>query len=129
MIIYLLKIKFFFHVFNILIIFLYLYPGSLLGYYFKNDISTHPQLTVDFIISSNHFYTFLFLSAVGVFSYLKSKYIYFLFFYLIFLSIVLEVLHLIIPGRIFQFSDLFGNIFGVLLTFITYYLFIKYEES
>ena len=36
--------------------------------------------------------------------------------YLILISIILELLHLIIPNRGFQFEDLFGNIVGVLLS-------------
>ena len=42
--------------------------------------------------------------------------------YLIFLSIVLEILHYFIPERSFEFSDLFGNFFGVILIII---LFLK----
>jgi hypothetical protein len=33
--------------------------------------------------------------------------------YLILLSIILEILHIFIPVRSFEFSDLFGNLLGV----------------
>ena len=36
--------------------------------------------------------------------------------YLFLISIVLELLHVFIPNRSFQFSDLFGNISGVLIS-------------
>jgi hypothetical protein len=125
---YLPKLKFFFYFINVLLIIIYLYPGSLLGYAVNRDISNQPQLTPDFIISSNHFYAFILVSVIGFFSYSKSKYINILFIYLIFLSSILEILHLIIPKRSFQFSDLFGNIFGVLVVLIIYYIFITYEK-
>ena len=48
--------------------------------------------------------------------------------YLIFLSIVLEFLHYFIPERSFEFSDLFGNFFGVILVIILFYFFRKNEK-
>tara|TARA_S200000501_G_C20815696_1_gene740461 strand:- start:1326 stop:1625 length:300 start_codon:yes stop_codon:yes gene_type:complete len=85
-----------------------------------------PQITPDFIISSNHFYVFILISIIGFFTFLKSKQIKYLILYLIFLSLILEVFHLIIPERFFQWSDLFGNLFGVVVvifinTFINKY--------
>ena len=128
MINYLSKYKFFFFFINILLITLYLYPGSLLGYFLKGDIQYEPKLTSDFVISSNHFYVFILISVIGVLSYIKTKYINILFIYLIFLSVILEILHLAIPERSFQFIDLFGNIFGVLIVLIVYYIYSKYEK-
>ena len=105
--------KIIFHLLNIIFVFLYIYPGSLLGFLLYKDISRQPQISPDFIVSSNHLYAFLFLSLLGLISYFKSlkKIISYLFF----ISIILELLHLFIPNRSFQFSDLFGNIIGVLI--------------
>jgi len=51
--------------------------------------------------------------------FLDKKYLNkYIIYYLIFISIILEILHLIIPNRTFQFDDLFGNIVGVLLSII-----------
>ena len=105
--------KIIFHLLNIILIFIYIYPGSLIGYLIYSDISKQPQITSDFIVSSNHVYAFLLLSSLGLISYFKSLKI--IIFYLILSSICLELLHLFIPNRLFQFSDLFGNIVGVLL--------------
>ena len=44
--------------------------------------------------------------------------------YLILLSTVLELLHIIVPNRGFEVADLLGNIFGVLLSLILFKLFI-----
>ncbi len=106
--------KIIFHFLNIIFVFLYIYPGSLLGFLIYKDISKQPQLTSDFFaLSSNHVYAFLLLSSFGLISYYKKLNIIIL--YLILISIILELLHLIIPNRSFQFSDLFGNIVGVLI--------------
>ena len=110
------KTKILFHVLNVILIILYIYPGSILGYLIYGDFGKQPQLTTDFFkISSNHVYTFFLLSVLGLFAYYKVNKI-FIINYLIFISIILELLHLIIPNRGFQFGDLFGNILGVLLS-------------
>ena len=49
------KNKIIFYSMNLLLVFLYLFPGSLLGLVFYNDINIQPQITVDFLVSSNHF--------------------------------------------------------------------------
>ena len=114
------KTKILFHIFNIIFIILYVYPGSILGYLTYRDFSKQPQLTSDFFsISSNHIYAFLVLSLLGLIAYYKSKKLLILN-YLILSSIILEVLHLIIPNRSFQYSDLFGNIVGVLLSILLF---------
>ena len=107
-------IKIIFHLLNIIFVFLYVYPGSLLGFLIYKDFSKQPQLTSDFFtLSSNHVYAFLLLSILGLISYFKSLKKIIL--YLISISIILELIHLFIPNRSFQFSDLFGNIVGVLI--------------
>ena len=109
-------LKILFHFYNLLLIILYIYPGSVLGFLLYKDLSRQPQITSDFIsISSNHLYVFIIFSLLGLLSFKKNL---LLFFYLIFISIFLEVCHLIIPNRSFQFSDLFGNILGVIIPFI-----------
>jgi|TARA_B000000557_G_C20713081_1_gene416779 hypothetical protein len=113
--------KIIFHILNIIFIILYIYPGSLLGFLIYKDISKQPQISPDFMVSSNHVYAFLLLSFLGLISYLKTFKIIIL--YLISISIILELLHLIIPNRSFQFSDLFGNIIGVLLSIFILILF------
>jgi len=111
------KIKLLFQVLNIIFIILYVYPGSILGYFLYRDFSAQPQITGDFLVSSNHVYAFLVLSLIGLFAYYKSSKVIILN-YLILISIILEVLHLVIPNRSFQYSDLFGNIIGVLLSIL-----------
>ena len=109
-----------FHTINLILITFYLYPGSLLGLFLYNDNSLQPQITRDFLISSNHFYVFIILSIVGIIAYYKTNKINILITYLFLLSIMLEFFHVIIPNRNFELRDLFGNFLGVFLV-ITFY--------
>ena len=109
-----------FHAVNLILIIFYLYPGSLLGFFLYNDSSIQPQITRDFLISSNHFYAFVIFSVIGIVAYNKTNKINFLIKYLILLSILLELFHFIIPNRDFELIDLFGNIAGVIFVIIIY---------
>jgi VanZ family protein len=109
-----------FHTINLILIIFYLYPGSLLGFFLYNDSSIQPQITRDFLISSNHFYVFIVLSIFGIIAYNKTTRINVLITYLFLLSIILEFFHIIIPNRNFELSDLFGNFLGVILV-VTFY--------
>jgi len=94
-----------------------MYPGSIMGFIFYRDFNKQPQITPDFVtISSNHVYAFILFSTLGLLSYLNSQKRLIL--YLFFISIFLELTHLFIPNRSFQFSDLFGNIIGLLISLL-----------
>jgi len=128
MINYFSKYKFFFYLCNFILIILYLFPGSILGWFLYNDLSLQPQITPNLIISTNHVYAFLILSFVGFFTYKKIEQSKFLNIYLISLSIILEILHYFIPKRSFEFPDLFGNLVGVIIVIIIFYFFKKNEN-
>ena len=106
-----------------------MFPGSILGWFLYNNLSLQPQITPDFIISTNHFYSFFILSILGFFTFSKSNQFFNISLYLIFLSIILEILHYLIPERSFEFSDLFGNLLGVLIVIIIFYFFKKNGNS
>ncbi len=113
-------IKTTFHVSNIGLILIYIYPGSIFGRMIYGDRQKQPQLTSDFLIfSSNHVYAFIVLSLLGLITYYKTN-IKFIFIYLFLLSIFLELCHILIPQRTFQYQDLFGNILGVFFIFILF---------
>ena len=120
------KYKIIFYFLNFCVIFLYIFPGSLFGFLLYGDIKTQPQITSDFIISSNHFYVFILLSMVGFLTFYKLNEIKILTIYLLVLSIILEVLHLLIPERGFEWQDLFGNIFGVIVVIFIKKIINKY---
>ena len=120
------KYKIVFYSVNFCLFFLYLFPGSLFGMIIYDDKRIQPQITPDFIISSNHFYVFTLISIIGFLSFIKERQIKYLIIYLIFISIILEIFHIIIPQRTFQWSDLFGNFFGVLIVIFINHLINKY---
>ena len=122
------KYKFIFYLANVCLIILYIYPGSILGYVIYNDLQTQPQITRDFIVSTNHVYAFFSISLLGLLTFKKSNKLNILILYLLILSIILEILHLIIPERSFELADLFGNLIGVIILIIINY-FSKTNEN
>ena len=114
---------------NIILIILYLFPGSILGWFLYNNHLIQPQITQDFIVSANHVYAFILLTSLGLFSFHNTEKINFLIFYLFLLSIILELFHIIIPVRAFEMSDLFGNILGVILVVFIYKVVIRYDKT
>ena len=62
-------LKILFHFYNLLLIILYIYPGSILGFLVYKDLSRQPQITSDFFsISSNVISPFSFISAKTIFT-------------------------------------------------------------
>ena len=122
------KYKFIFYLSNLILLVLYLFPGSLLGCFLYNDCQLQPQLTKDFLVSTNHLYAFGLLSIIGLFTYKNSNKLNFLNLYLILLSIILEILHIFIPVRSFELSYLFGNLLGVSIVLTINFFYRKYEN-
>ena len=107
-----------FNILTLLLILLSLYPGNILGFLIYGNIRYEPQFTKDFLyISSNHLYVYFLISVLGFFSYLRDRKFKLIVIYLFFLSIILEVAHLVIVERAFQIADLTGNILGVLIAY------------
>ena len=121
-------LKIIFYIANIILISLYVFPGSILGWFIYGNAGLQPQITSDFIVSSNHVYAFTVLSVLGYISFEKHK-LNFLFIYLFSISIFLEILHIIIPNRGFEFSDLFGNILGVLIVYLFFRTYNHFNNS
>ena len=120
--------KIIFYLTNFSLIFLYLFPGSLIGLIIYSDKKIQPQITSDFIISSNHLYVFILLSIISFLSFNKLGQSKIIAIYLILLSIILEIFHIIIPERSFQWSDLFGNLMGVIIVIFIRNLINKYGD-
>ena len=117
-------------IFNISLLFLIvisLYPGSLLGYLFYGNLGQQPELIDNpFGTTINHFLCYLYISLLGFFIYLRDKNFIKIVYGLLFLSIILEIFHFLVPNRSFQIGDLVGNILGVVVAYlvIKIYLFI-----
>ena len=111
-------LKFIFHISTLFLIIISLYPGSLLGYLLYGDLSQQPDVIKNpFGTTINHFIYYAYVSLLGFFLYLKNQNFQKLVYGLFILSVILEVLHFIIPNRSFQLGDLIGNILGVLVAF------------
>ena len=124
------KFKIFFYVINLLLIILYLFPGSLFGCIFFDNCKVQPQITSDFLrISSNHFYAFGLVTILGYFTFLNSEKLKPVLYYLLVISVLLEVFHIVIPERSFQWSDLFGNLLGVVVVIFVKSLINKYGTT
>ena len=124
-----------FYMTNLILIIFYLFPGSIFGCLFYEDCLIQPKITSNiiissnFFISSNHLYAFILLSVLGFFAYRNTKKIKFLIIYLFSLSIILELFHILIPIRTFEWEDLIGNILGIILSIIVYKIKDKYVHN
>ena len=98
---------------------LYLFPGSLIGYFFYGDFSQQPDMIPNPMGTSiNHALAFFYLSMLGLISYMRNINYREIKVFLMTLSIVLELSHLIIPNRSFESLDLFANLLGTLLAIV-----------
>ena len=109
----------------IVLLLLYLFPGSLIGLFLYGDLGKQPNIISNPIGTSiNHLIFFFYLGILSFTIYVKYKKIIYSFPFLICVSVLFELLHLIIPNRAFELNDLFANIVGVLSAFFTL-IFIK----
>ena len=92
---------------------LYLFPGSIIGYFFYGDLSRQPDVIPNPLGTSiNHLLAFFYLSIIGLISSKRNI------FFLIFLAIFSELLHLFIPERSFQYLDLLSNLLGTFIAIV-----------
>jgi len=98
---------------------LYLYPGSLIGYFLYGDLGKQPNIVDNPIGTSiNHFFYFMYLTILAVICNLKQDQVFTNFYFIFSISIFLEASHYIIPNRAFEYYDLLANVAGVLIIFL-----------
>ena len=117
--------------FSLIILFvLYLFPGSLIGYFLYGNLSLQPDFISNPIGTSiNHLIFFVYLSTLGsIVRLIRGKNFLNSFFFLFFLSILLELSHWIIPNRAFEYYDLFANILGVAIVYLLINVFLKFRN-
>tara|TARA_Y100000590_G_scaffold344411_1_gene393824 strand:- start:984 stop:1376 length:393 start_codon:yes stop_codon:yes gene_type:complete len=123
-------LKFIFYASVIVIVVLSLFPGSLLGFLFYQDLNRQPNLIENpFGTSINHFISYFYVSTLGLYLYLRSEYFQKLFYGLLFLSIILEALQFVVPNRAFQIYDLVGNFSGVLVAYFLVKIYLLLRKS
>ena len=95
---------------------LYLYPGSLIGYFLYGNLDQQPNLIPNPIGTSiNHLIFFSYITTLALIIRSKAVNIFTDYKMILFISFILEILHFVIPNRAFEFYDLIANILGVLI--------------
>ena len=107
---------------------LYLFPGSLIGYFLYGDLGKQPDMIPNPIGTSiNHAIAFFYLTTIGLISYLNQTSFNKILIFLITLSLFLELSHLFIPNRSFETLDLFANLLGTFLAIVIIFLYKKFK--
>ena len=121
--------KYFFYFSLIALFILYLFPGSLIGYFLYGNLDKQPDLISNPLGTSiNHLISFFYLSILGfMFRIYQEKFIN-SFSFLFLISIILELLHYFIPNRAFELNDVYANSLGVLLAYFMLKLFRKIKN-
>ena len=110
----------------VILLILYLFPGSLIGYFLYGNLGQQPDLIPNPIGTSiNHFISFLFLSSLAFILRAREEKFINSFQFLFFISILLEILHYFIPNRAFEYYDLFANFTGVIFAYLFIQLILK----
>ena len=105
---------YYFSLFVLLI--LYLFPGSLIGYLLYGNLGKQPNLIDNPVGTSiNHLIFFSYITILAIAVRLRAKNIFTNYRFILFISCVLEISHLIIPNRAFELYDLIANITGVVI--------------
>tara|TARA_B110001454_G_C12642547_1_gene401861 strand:- start:401 stop:784 length:384 start_codon:yes stop_codon:yes gene_type:complete len=122
--------KILFYISLLLLIIFSLYPGNLFGSIFYGDSKQRLNLTNSLFAGSlNHFIYYVYISLLGFFLYLNTEEFKKIVFSLFFLAIILELIHLVLPQRTFQFLDIFGNIFGVIIAYCILKIYLLFNKS
>jgi len=107
---------------------LYLFPGSLIGYFLYGDFGKQPDMIPNPMGTSiNHTLAFFYLTIIGLISYLNQTSFYKILIFLVTLSLFLELSHLFIPNRSFQSLDLFANLLGTIFAIVIIFLYKKFK--
>ncbi len=115
------SIKYFYFFSLVILLVLYLFPGSLIGYFIYGDFGKQPNFVENPVGTSiNHFFCFFFIACLGLTSSLIENFFFNSLSFLLALSLSTELLHLFVPNRAFELNDLLANIGGVLSVFILY---------
>ena len=103
----------------LVLVILYLFPGSLIGYFLYGNLGQQPNLITNPIGTSiNHLIFFSYITSLAIIVRLRVKNIFTSFKIILFISVILEILHLIVPNRAFELYDLLANITGVTIVLL-----------
>ena len=110
----------------VILLILYLFPGSLIGYFLYGNLGQQPDLIPNLIGTSiNHLISFICLSSLAFIVRARERKFINSFQFLFSISILLEILHHFIPNRAFEYYDLFANFTGVIVAYLFIQLILK----
>ena len=114
------KIIEYLYYFSLIVLFiLYLFPGSLIGYFLYGNLGQQPNLIPNPIGTSiNHLIYFSYITLLASIVRPSIKNILTNYKSILAISIILELLHMVIPNRAFEIHDLLANIMGVIIVLI-----------
>ena len=105
----------------LVLLIMYLFPGSLIGYFLYGNLGQQPNLIANPIGTSiNHLIFFSYITVLAIIVRARVKNIFTNYLVIIFISCVLEIFHLIVPNRVFELYDLIANITGVVIVLLIY---------
>ena len=109
---------------------LYLFPGSLIGYFLYGNLGQQPNLITNPIGTSiNHLVFFSYITTITIIVRLRVKNIFTSYKFILFIAGILEILHLIVPNRAFELNDFFANSFGVIFAFFIFNIIKKLKNK
>ena len=121
--------KYLFYFSFIILLIVYLFPGSLIGYLLYGNLGQQPDFISNPIGTSiNHLVFFFYLSILAFIDQRNRKKFINSFSFLFLISIILELLHHFIPNRAFELNDLYANSLGVMLAFLIFKCFKKLQN-
>ena len=114
------KLAEYFYYFSLLVlVILYLFPGSLIGYLLYGNLGRQPNFIANpFGTSINHLFFFSYITVLAIIVRARVKNILNNYLFIIFISCVLEIFHLIVPNRAFELYDLIANFTGITITLL-----------
>ena len=123
-------LKYIFNICILVLVTISLWPGSLFGYLFYNDMSRQLILIENTFGSTlNHFIYYLLVSLLGFIIYLKNENAKKILIILLLLSTILEFFHFFVPNRSFEFGDLIANILGVLVAYFVVKIYLLFKSK
>ena len=116
-------IKYLYYLSIVILLIIYLFPGSIIGYLLYGNLYMQPNIISNpFGTSVNHFLFFFYLTFLGLICNLRERKLINSFLFLFTLSFLIEFFHLFIPNRAFELNDLLANSTGVVSTLFLFKL-------
>ena len=122
-------VKYLFNFSFIILLILYLFPGSIVGFFLYGNLGKQPDLISNPLGTSiNHLIFFFYFSILGFLLRNNNRKFIYSFSFLFLVSIILELLHYFIPNRAFELNDLYANSLGVLMAYFMFKIYKKLKN-